>query len=137
VRLTREEHPESIKRYRHVKPALRAPRCYLRCPGTTHTCSLEKGHRGPHVAHGLFSRVVAVWDVGAEGAPRAAPARVSPKRPRRKSIGTKSRSPSGFVEELVGIVRHAASSLEELAWLTFFIAFVAFAVGGFLLIYLG
>ena len=56
-----------IKRYDHVKPApLWGPaRCSIRCPGTRHTCTLAKGHRGPHVAHGLFRRVVAVWDADA------------------------------------------------------------------------
>lgn len=136
MRLTVEQNPESIKRYGHVKPARGTSKCYVRCPGTTRTCSLEKGHRGPHVAHGLFRRVVAVWDVGADSTPVAAPKLHIRRRPRRP-IGTRSTSPVGFVEALRDLVRRAASSLEEIAWLTFFIAFVGFAVAGFLLIYLG
>lgn len=64
MKLTVEENPETIKRYSHIRPAppWRAARCSVTCPGTTRACTLEKGHRGPHVAHGRFGKVVAVWD---------------------------------------------------------------------------
>lgn len=66
MRLTVEEHPEAIKRFRHVNPARLAGSCSVRCPGTRRSCTLEKGQRGPHVAHrGLLARVVAVWDAEA------------------------------------------------------------------------
>lgn len=66
MRLTIEKDRERIKRYGHIRPAPAwgAGRCSAVCPGTSRTCTLEKGHRGPHVAHGLFRRVVAVWDAG-------------------------------------------------------------------------
>ena len=64
MRLTREEHPEAIKRYGHIKRARgwRVRPCAAKCPGTTRTCTRGEGHRGPHVAHGAFRKVVAVWD---------------------------------------------------------------------------
>ena len=66
MRLTVEEHPEAIKRYAHLKPArgFRARACYAGLSGTGRTCTREPGHRGPHVAHGRFSGVLAVWDSG-------------------------------------------------------------------------
>ena len=64
MKLTIEKNPESIKRYQHVRPAPRwaSSTCGLPCPGTVRSCTLERGHRGPHVAHTKFGRVVAVWD---------------------------------------------------------------------------
>lgn len=43
----------------------------------------------------------------------------------------------GFLDAVRNIVQRGIGSLEELAWLVFFITFVGFAVGGLLLIYLG
>jgi hypothetical protein len=63
LRLTREENPEEIKQYSHIKPSsLSTVRCFAAYPGTRMTCSLEKYHSGPHVAHGLFKKVYAVWE---------------------------------------------------------------------------
>ncbi|MGB1657818.1 MAG: hypothetical protein ACPHO4_10740, partial [Longimicrobiales bacterium] len=66
MRLTVEEHPEAIKRYAHLKPVrgFRARACYAGLPGTSRSCTRKTGHRGPHVAHGRFSRLLAVWDSG-------------------------------------------------------------------------
>lgn len=64
MKLTVEQHPESIGRYGHVRPARGGKVCRQLCPGTTRTCSQPRGHHGPHVAHGLFRMVVAVWDLG-------------------------------------------------------------------------
>ena len=66
MRLTIEENRQALKRYGHVKPApQKGPtRCTALCPGTVRTCTLRRGHSGPHVAHGMFNRVLAVWDKG-------------------------------------------------------------------------
>jgi hypothetical protein len=63
MKLTVKENRETIKRYGHIKPApiWGSVRCSAACPGTLHTCTRKKGHSGPHVAHGTFRRVVAVW----------------------------------------------------------------------------
>jgi hypothetical protein len=68
MKLTIEENRETIKRYGHIRPAplWGGTRCSARCPGTSRVCTLEDGHRGHHVAHGLFQRVVAVWDSGGQ-----------------------------------------------------------------------
>jgi len=68
MKLTIEENRETIKRYGHIKPApiWGVVRCSARCPGNSRACTLEEGHRGHHVAHGLFQRVVAVWDSGGQ-----------------------------------------------------------------------
>ena len=58
-------------------------------------------------------------------------------RPARRPVGLRSKSPIGILEGLKNFIGHAISSAEELAFLLFFIAFVGFAIGGFLLIYLG
>jgi hypothetical protein len=64
MRFTREENPEQVEQYSHIKPApIFGPlRCFARCPGTHRTCTLSKGHTGLHVAHALFKKVAAVWD---------------------------------------------------------------------------
>lgn len=82
MKLTVEENRERIKRYGHIKPAPTwgVVRCSARCPGTTRTCTLERGHRGLHVAHGMFNKVVAVWDAGVKGGQSASPKSVEKTR---------------------------------------------------------
>lgn len=62
--LTRERDPQLIEQYSHIRPAPTwGPlRCFDRCPGSKRTCTLAKDHSGPHVSHGLFKKVMAVWD---------------------------------------------------------------------------
>jgi hypothetical protein len=64
VILIREKNPTEIQEYSHIKPApIFGPiRCFEKCQGTARTCTLEKGHGGPHVAHGFLKKVMAVWD---------------------------------------------------------------------------
>ena len=64
MKLTIEENRETIKRYSHIRQPILwgSVRCSAWCPGTSRNCTLGKGHRGPHVAHGHFRNVVAVWD---------------------------------------------------------------------------
>lgn len=163
MRLTAAEHPVSIERYRQVKPA-RGPlarRCARRCPGTEDTCTLQKGHRGPHVAHGSFGKVLAVWDPGAvagpaEGARReVAPRQVASRQGARRDVadprhvarrrpspgarggrplGLRTGSPVGLVEAFRRRIACALGSLEDIVFLVFFLAFVGFAVHWFLLI---
>lgn len=66
MKLTIEDNREALKRYRHIRPAPQkgSARCSAVCPGTVRTCTLRRGHSGPHVAHGMFGRVLAVWDKG-------------------------------------------------------------------------
>lgn len=155
MRFTVEEHPEAIERYAHLKRARgwRVTSCSARLRGTSCTCSLEKGHRGPHVAHRFINRVVAVWDSGGETskpggtvepgqhgraavttrrgrAPQAARRKQPPGRP----IGLRARGPEGALETLRKLATRAASSVEEIALLVFFLAFVWFAIDWLLLI---
>ncbi len=63
--LTRKENPTEIKKYEHIKPAptFGGLRCIARFPRAGRvTCTLAKGHAGPHVAHAIFKKVRAVWD---------------------------------------------------------------------------
>jgi hypothetical protein len=64
MKLLRKENPEEIKQFEHIKPApVWGPvRCFAPLAGTPRTCTLADGHSGPHVAHGMFKKVVAVWD---------------------------------------------------------------------------
>lgn len=64
MKLTIKENPDAIRRYAHIRPAspMAARVCSTQCPGTNHTCTLQRGHSGVHVAHGRFRKVVAVWD---------------------------------------------------------------------------
>jgi len=64
MKLTIENNRERIKRYGHIKPAPSwgSVRCLAQCQGPVRSCTREKGHPGPHVSHGRFNRVLAVWE---------------------------------------------------------------------------
>ncbi len=132
MRLTVEEHPAAIRRYAHLKPApgARISPCAVLCPGTRRTCTLEKGHRGPHAAHGLFNRVLAVWDSGARGAAaaRASQARARSGGAAKRPVGLPSRSPTGALEALRDISARIAASWDLIAFLVLFAVFVKFAI---------
>lgn len=66
--LTRENNPNEIKKYKDIKhaPTFGKLRCFARCPRTIRTCTLSKHHSGPHVAHGMFKKIMAVWDEESE-----------------------------------------------------------------------
>ena len=93
MKLTVEENSETIKRYAHIEPAPRVggTRCGVRCPGAPRRCTRQEGHRGPHVSHGWFGGVLAVWDGKgvasrpaereSEDAPSRLPARKRPAVP--------------------------------------------------------
>lgn len=142
MRLTVEDHGKAIKRYSHVKPARgsKARLCSALCAGTRRTCTLEKGHRGPHVAHGLFKRVVAVWEseTGARISkePVRPPARAKPRGGVRpgKPIGLRAQKPVGMLEALWERVVGTIGSVEQIAFLIFFLAFVGFAIHWLLLL---
>jgi hypothetical protein len=138
MRLTVEENREAIKRYRHIERARggKARVCSTRCPGSVRNCTRTKGHGGPHVAHGLFNRVVAAWDptTGARGSGqvvrRTFEDRVGSGLRNRKGrpIGLRTRGPAGVLETLRGWVAHALSHVEELALILLFLVFVRFAI---------
>ncbi len=143
MKLTREDNPASLERYGHLKPARRssAGRCYQLCPGTARSCGREKGHRGPHAAFGALRRLTAVWDgSGPAAVTQAVDARPETPAGRsrsKKPIGLRSGSPSSPLKWARDWIGLAFGSAEELAWALFFLVFVGFAIGGFLLIYLG
>lgn len=99
MRLTLEKDRERIKRFSHIRAASGwgVARCSVSCPGTSRVCTLKRGHSGPHVAHGWFGRVVAVWD---ESVGERKPA-VRPKRLARKKAIKEPRTAGGFM----GLVR--------------------------------
>jgi hypothetical protein len=133
MRITAEDHPDTIKRYAHVK---RAPStkgfCAVALPESARTCSLGKSHRGPHVAHGLFGRVVAVWDLGHRARPPAKTARPNSEARARRSL--RVRKPIGKLADLRELVTHAIGSVQDAAFLIFFLSFVGFAIYWVLLI---
>lgn len=63
MQITIEENPEKLEEYKHIKPAktFGPLRCFEKFPSKKYSCTLSKGHDGPHVAH-FFKKVVAVWD---------------------------------------------------------------------------
>lgn len=147
MRLTREENREALKRYRHLKPVRRrAERCGRRLERSKRTCTLGKGHRGPHAAHGLFGRVLAVWgsgdgSAGSPGAGRSSTRagrgstgpgrRVAPRRP----VGLRSRDPGGVLERVRSAAAWVDEHAEEILLLSFFAAFVWFAIDWLLIIF--
>ena len=128
MKLTVEENREAIRRYGHIKPApiLGAVRCSARCQGTRRTCTLERSHRGPHVAHGMFRRVVAVWDAGIK-------VQKSERKAKRagRAIARTGFRDGGLISALGALGRRVvrrAPSLEEGLLLIFFRAMVGFAI---------
>jgi hypothetical protein len=136
MRLTIEEHPEAIKRYGHIRPAprWRARSCGSRLSGANHTCTRAEHHRGPHVAHARFGKVVAAWDSAAvarapgEAAHAGSAHRERRDRPARRPVGLPTRTPAGLLERLGRRIVRVVTSVEELALLILFIAFVWFAI---------
>jgi hypothetical protein len=129
MKLTIEENRETIKRYGHIKPASRwgTVRCSSRCPGSSRTCTLEKDHRGPHVAHGRFNRVVAVWGEGVKVR--------KPEGKARRDVGVTAGNVfrGGWVPTALAVfrnrfVRRLPSSVEEGFLLILAVAMVGFAL---------
>jgi hypothetical protein len=131
VKLTAKEDPETIKRYAHVKRARgwRSRSCGSPCAGTSYTCTRARDHRGPHVAHGGFRKVAAVWE-DTHGTPRSTD-------PVGRRSGTRSVARRG-ADEAPTLRRYFArvfSSPEEVIFGVMFLAFVWFAIDWLLLIF--
>lgn len=139
MRLTAEHHPEAIKRYRHIKRAGRrdGPVCGARFGESRHRCTRERAHRGPHVVHGRLGRLVAVWD---DGGSRPAPSRDAPKKTRpgkvvgRAPVGLPARRPRSALQGMTDFAKQLFSSVEDVALLTFLLAFIGFAIHWFILL---
>ncbi len=128
MKLTIEENREAIKRYRHIKPASHPGSipCSASCPGTSRTCTLKRGHAGPHIAHGMFKRVVAVWDRGYKVAAQNVTTvrHLRPDPPLRKNTG-------GFFTTLRDLRKSIARRehyIEAALFLVFGLAMVGFAI---------
>jgi hypothetical protein len=133
MKLTIEDNPETIKRYGHLRPAppWGSVRCSAKCPGTTRTCTRERGHRGPHVTHGTFRKVVAVWDSGAEG--RSVEPTRSSRKLRRSRGGSAPRAPQadgwlGSLKAFWGALRRITPSMEEVLLIALGLTMAWFAV---------
>jgi len=128
VKLTVEENRETIKRYGHIRPASRwgSVRCFARCPGNSRTCTLEVDHNGPHVAHGIFRQVVAVWDANRKVCRSEAERKtvVGPMAPK----GLKTELPAAAVDGFWRRVVRRAPSLEQGFLLVLFVAMVGFVI---------
>ena len=129
MRLTAKEHPEAVKRYRHVKPArgFKVVLCSEQCPGTTANCTLEKSHRGPHVAHGGFGKILAVWDAGAEVRP-SPEAAIRPIEARAGGGLRADEDIGALLKEAWSQAVRAIGSFEELAMIVLFLLFVGFGI---------
>ena len=129
MRLTAEDNPEAVKRYLHLKavPAWRGARCGVGCSGARQTCTLSPGHSGPHVAHGRFNRILAVWDgSGVTAPPASKPIRATqPPSRRRRQPGGPVQALSGFVAR---VMRRPAHYSEEALLLIFFLFMVGFVI---------
>jgi hypothetical protein len=151
MRLTIEDNPGSTRRYDHLEPARGwgVTPCGVRFPGSHRTCTREKDHRGPHVSHGLFKKVLAVWEPGGKrerrpesSAPAPAKKREAnrlerPSGRRERPIGLPEPRPQAIVDAMKSYFVRVTASVEELAWLLFLVAFLGFAAYAFKLIYVG
>ena len=133
MRLTVEKDRETIQRYGHIRPASAwgGRVCAARCPGTARTCTLEVGHRGPHVAHGLFRKVVAVWDKGSGVAPAKSRTPAGPRAPKEVWTGSLVGAVGAFWSQVVRL----KPAIGDVALLILFLGFVAFAIDWFLRIF--
>jgi len=125
MRLTAAENPETIKRYGHIKPGPKwgSARCSARYPGSARPCTREKDHRGPHVAHGRFKKVVAVWEAETEARGAGAITRMDPASGALSTVGAAWRA----------VVRNAPS-MEDAFLLILFLGMVAFVIDWALMI---
>lgn len=128
MKLTVEENRETIKRYGHIRPAPRwgSVRCFARCPGSSRTCTLEVDHNGPHVAHGIFRQVVAVWDANRKVRRSEAERQtvVGPTAPKGLKREPSVAAVDGFWRRVV----RKAPSLEQGFLLVLFVAMVGFVI---------
>ena len=133
MRLTAKDHPESIRRFAHIRPVRGGAVCGARWTATEHACTREARHRGPHVAHGRLRRVMAVWDTGREATGSLLPvpsADSSPRAPvgRGRPVGLKAGGERGTLRGLGRTLLRMIVDIEELALLLMFLAFVYFAL---------
>jgi hypothetical protein len=96
-------------------------------------CTLAKGHRGPHVAHSIFKKVVAVWD--ADPGAQAPGRRLRTSGGARAQISAWARGRVGLPGALWGHLVRGTSSMEEIVFLIMFIAFVGFGIDWLLKIF--
>lgn len=121
----------TLSRYKHVKPVLPwQERCGRVAPGSTRVCTREPGHRGPHVSHGFFRRVVAVWE--AVGQRAARPAARQPAR--RRPVGLRAKGSSSLLDRIGIAAKFVDEHVEEIALAVFFVAFVWFAIDWLMII---
>jgi len=144
MRLTVEEHPEAIRRYAHLKPArgFRALLCRAALAETGRSCTREAGHRGPHVAHGRFSRLLAVWESGGSSNAGAssgrrrteagrARARTGVSRRRvgeKRPVGLRERDSPGLAGRGLQILIRFLKSPDEVAFVFLFVLFVYWGI---------
>ncbi len=135
MKLTRSEDGNAVDRYRHITPAPRgAPTCSARLPGGRgRRCTLRRGHAGPHVAHGWFGRVAAVWGKETTHEKTEARAlRASGALARRREREEKG---IGLWRGLRDRYLRRIPSMEEAIFLILALAFVGFAIHWLLLIF--
>lgn len=134
MRLTVEQDREKLQRYAHIQAFRGAAgrRCGLQMSGTTRRCSRERGHSGPHVAHGRLRKVVAVWDSSA--LPEASGEALANRARARRQGGLPSRHSRGALDRAWERALRILSSPEELFLLILFVAFSVFAVDWLLMI---
>lgn len=131
MRLQGTSDPAALGRYGHVRPApFWRKRCGRPCPGTSRSCTREPQHRGPHVAHDLLRRAVAVWE-GKE-APAARPQ--ARKAVAKKPVGLRSGGSTSLSQRLGSAAKFVDDHVEEIALAVFFVAFVWFALDWLLII---
>lgn len=132
MRLTVEDNPRQLERYRHLKPAgaLGGKACGAAFPDSKRTCTRRSGHRGPHAAHGRMRKVVAVWDSAAAGSAESERRRASGRSapPDRRPVGLPSRRPGGLLRAIIDRILVHVTTVEDVAMLVLFLAFVGFAV---------
>jgi len=120
MKLTIEKDRERLKRFSHIQraPPWMGSRCERRCPGSRRECSRKKGHPGPHVAHGILGRVLAVWDEGARiGA-----------APKTSGAGKVPGKKAGTLKEWLGSLPARVPSIEDSFLLLLALAMAGFAV---------
>lgn len=137
MKLVAKDRPAGLDRYRHIKPARgwRVTRCGRVCPGTSYSCTRERGHRGPHVAHGWLGRLRAVWDGPAQRseAPSRAPSTRTTRR-RGRPVGLRPEGSKSLLERAGRALKFLDEHGEEIALIVFFLAFVWFAVDWLMII---
>lgn len=129
MHLTRRDHGSRLERFHDIRPARRrGARCGSPEPGSARSCTRPRDHRGPHAAHGVFRRVLAIWDSTPGERRPSEEARAHQAASREARALREETEGRSLVVRSAGRVLRTLASPEELAMVILFLGLVAWGL---------